>query len=105
MKALGFLGLLIITAHETYVCVKRFMDVPKYTSNKLSDQINAEFPSLTFCSQVNMGYKSHVLEVSFIILQMAFYHLNSAIKQSIPKGILKYFCFVSGKWNRNARIF
>ena len=72
MKALGFLGLLIITAHETYVCVKRFMDVPKYTSNKLSDQINAEFPSLTFCSQVNMGYKSHVLEVSFIILQMAF---------------------------------
>ena len=64
LKVVGFLGLMIITAHETYACVKRFMDGPKYTSNQLTDQSNAEFPSLTFCNQIFMGYKSKVLKVS-----------------------------------------
>ena len=61
------LGLMIITAHETYACVKRYMNGPKYTSNQLLDQFNAEFPSLTFCNQIYKAYKSKVLKVSLVI--------------------------------------
>lgn len=60
---IGFFVLLIATIHETYVCLNRYLDYPKYTSNQLVVQNHAEFPALTFCNSVKMGYRENLLKV------------------------------------------
>ena len=67
VKLIGFLGLLIITAHETYVCFTRYFDYPKYTSNQLFDQSQVDFPSFTLCNNVHKGYRVDLLEVSLVL--------------------------------------
>ena len=59
-----FFGLLIITIHEAYSCFERFLSYPKYTSFRLVNQNEVEFPSLTFCPVVTESLKEEVLKVT-----------------------------------------
>ena len=72
VEAIGFLGFLLITINETYVCFERYSDYPKYTSNQFLKQSEVDFPSFTFCNNVHYGYKLDLLRVSFIVSSFSF---------------------------------
>ena len=61
----ALLGLIGITARETYQSLHHYLNVPTYTSMAIVRQEEVDFPSMTFCPLWdNYAFKKDVLKVS-----------------------------------------
>ena len=54
---------LIVCLHR---CFTHYFDYPTYTEVSMVDQVNSEFPAITFCPQVKDKIKATVLQVTEI---------------------------------------
>ncbi len=64
INIVSFIGLLVITLYQGYFCIAHFLEYPTYTTFKLVNQNEVDFPSMTFCPDLKDVFKVDVLEVN-----------------------------------------